>query len=58
VKEWGHPPGDRGCAGGVGCRAFRGYMEGAGNGIWSVKNKFKILNKGKKNFSKPNADVH
>jgi hypothetical protein len=27
----------------VGCGAVRGWMVGAGNGIWSVKNKIKTI---------------
>jgi hypothetical protein len=42
-RGWGHPRGDRGgLGGGVGCGAVGGWMRGAGNGIWSVKNELHI----------------
>ena len=35
---WGYPPGDRVVwGGGVGCGKEGGWMEGVGNGMWSVK---------------------
>jgi hypothetical protein len=34
--------GQVGWGGGVGCGADGGWVGGAGNGIWSVKNKLKI----------------
>jgi hypothetical protein len=54
-EGWGHPLGDRvRWGGGMGCGAVRGWVGGAGNGIWNVKIKLKIkLNLKKKKKEKP-----